>query len=163
MWWGNVESKRHMRGNVHVHFILDTPDAPWHLKSPLGIPVETPTHRKHAFIRAMSLTQANRPCRTMPSTHESSTMAGPWRDMICGTVGGMASKIAEHPLDTVKVRLQANPGGFYRGTMHCLGHSMRHDGIVGLYQVQWDGCMHRSNALTNKHDGTYVCRGYPAH
>lgn len=103
------------------------------------------------------------------SSGSGSVPLEPWRDMVCGTVGGMVSKLAEHPLDTIKVRLQAGGQGaamvhgrdsmaapVYRGPLHCLTHTLRHEGLMGLYQVSAVRSLSTQKQLTREiHDMRY--------
>jgi hypothetical protein len=71
---------------------------------------------------------------------------GPWgsaywrsalRDIIAGTLGGIAGKLIEFPFDTVKVRLQAGgSNGFpsYAGPMDCFRKILQHEGVRTLYR-----------------------------
>ena len=56
------------------------------------------------------------------------------RDIAAGTAAGFASKPLEYPLDTIKVRLQADSAGRYRSTLHCLTVSLRESGVKGIYR-----------------------------
>jgi len=74
------------------------------------------------------------------------TVVDPWqewrsaaRDIISGTVGGIAQVIAGHPLDTVKVRLQtqvvkAGEAPQFSGMMDCVRKTIKHEGFRGLYK-----------------------------
>ena len=50
------------------------------------------------------------------------------KDLIAGTLGGVASIVAGQPLDTAKVRLQANPTA-YKGFVQCLTSMIRTEGV----------------------------------
>jgi solute carrier family 25 (mitochondrial carnitine/acylcarnitine transporter), member 20/29 len=52
------------------------------------------------------------------------------RDVVAGAFAGACNVVAGHPLDTVKVVLQASSPGQYRGTMH----AAKHLGFRGLYR-----------------------------
>jgi len=61
------------------------------------------------------------------------------KDILSGTMGGIAQTIAGHPLDTVKVRLatQVRIHGqkpMYNGMIDCLAKTFRDEGFVGLYK-----------------------------
>ena len=59
------------------------------------------------------------------------------KDMLFGSLAGMAGKIIEYPFDTVKVRLQSQPEHLplrYTGPVDCFRQSLRSDGILGLYR-----------------------------
>uniref|UniRef100_F1L6P6 Mitochondrial basic amino acids transporter n=1 Tax=Ascaris suum TaxID=6253 RepID=F1L6P6_ASCSU len=53
-------------------------------------------------------------------------------DFIAGCFGGAAGVLAGHPLDTVKVRLQTQTPGQYKGTVHCFTSIVRNEGVSGL-------------------------------
>ncbi|KAJ3325146.1 hypothetical protein HDV06_004903 [Boothiomyces sp. JEL0866] len=53
-------------------------------------------------------------------------------DLTAGIFGGSAGVLAGHPLDTIKVRLQA-PGQRY-GVVGCFSQIVRNEGVTGLYK-----------------------------
>ncbi|KAJ1649803.1 hypothetical protein IWQ61_009222, partial [Dispira simplex] len=60
-------------------------------------------------------------------------------DRIHGFAAGIASGITKlavgHPFDTIKVRLQTEGGfGRFRGPLHCLQTTLRHEGFFALYK-----------------------------
>lgn len=68
-------------------------------------------------------------------------MAGAWKDVAAGTVGGVAICAVGHPFDTLKVRLQTQGGSaaapatlLYRNTWDCLVKTLKWEGIGGLYK-----------------------------
>eukprot|EP01013_Petalomonas_cantuscygni_P004269 TRINITY_DN1459_c0_g1_i1.p1 TRINITY_DN1459_c0_g1~~TRINITY_DN1459_c0_g1_i1.p1 ORF type:complete len:319 (+),score=47.30 TRINITY_DN1459_c0_g1_i1:187-1143(+) len=66
--------------------------------------------------------------------HESQwRMPAAAKEIFAGTCAGLASKPLSFPLDTVKVRLQNDSAGHYRGTWHCLRLSLKESGLRGLY------------------------------
>ena len=50
-----------------------------------------------------------------------------------GTISGWGQTLAGQPFDTVKVRLQANPGQ-YSGPMQCFMDCVKREGVAGLYK-----------------------------
>lgn len=59
------------------------------------------------------------------------------RDLMAGTLGGIAGKLIEFPFDTVKVRLQAggeNGRPVYSGPMDCFRRILQHEGVRTLYK-----------------------------
>ncbi|EGG13508.1 mitochondrial substrate carrier family protein [Cavenderia fasciculata] len=58
------------------------------------------------------------------------------KDIVAGSVGGVAQLVTGHPLDTIKVRLQTQPVGapLYSGTMDCLKKTIAQEGFGGLYK-----------------------------
>uniref|UniRef100_A0AC35UGP0 Mitochondrial carrier protein n=1 Tax=Rhabditophanes sp. KR3021 TaxID=114890 RepID=A0AC35UGP0_9BILA len=55
-------------------------------------------------------------------------------DFLAGTVGGIAGVITGHPLDTVKVHLQAESHGSKFGMIECIRNILKKDGALGLYK-----------------------------
>ncbi|XP_029439788.1 solute carrier family 25 member 48 isoform X2 [Rhinatrema bivittatum] len=53
-------------------------------------------------------------------------------DFIAGWVGGVASVIVGHPLDTVKTRLQAGKG--YGSTLNCILRVYRNENVAGFFK-----------------------------
>ncbi|XP_006017283.1 solute carrier family 25 member 48 isoform X2 [Alligator mississippiensis] len=53
-------------------------------------------------------------------------------DFVAGWVGGAASVIVGHPLDTVKTRLQAGQG--YRNTLNCVFTVYRNETVAGFFK-----------------------------
>jgi solute carrier family 25 carnitine/acylcarnitine transporter 20/29 len=61
----------------------------------------------------------------------------PAKDVIAGTVAGVAGIATGHPLDTVKVRLQTATtcgGQAYAGVVDCVKAIVRQDGLRGLFR-----------------------------
>ncbi|KAJ5609886.1 Mitochondrial ornithine carrier protein AmcA/O.t1.c1 [Penicillium herquei] len=59
------------------------------------------------------------------------------KDIVFGSVAGMAGKLIEYPFDTVKVRLQSQPEHLplrYTGPLDCFRQSFQTDGVRGLYR-----------------------------
>ncbi|EGC43471.1 amino acid transporter [Histoplasma capsulatum var. duboisii H88] len=59
------------------------------------------------------------------------------KDIIYGSIAGIAGKFIEYPFDTVKVRLQSQPAGLpllYKGPIDCFRKSFQATGINGLYR-----------------------------
>ncbi|KAF2146723.1 uncharacterized protein K452DRAFT_348435 [Aplosporella prunicola CBS 121167] len=58
------------------------------------------------------------------------------KDIVFGSVAGIAGKFIEYPFDTVKVRLQSQPDHIqlYRGPLDCFQKSWAKDGVMGLYR-----------------------------
>uniref|UniRef100_H2ZQA9 Mitochondrial carrier protein n=1 Tax=Ciona savignyi TaxID=51511 RepID=H2ZQA9_CIOSA len=66
-------------------------------------------------------------------TEIDETMAAHTGDaFIAGWVGGAASVLVSHPLDTVKVRLQTNTA--YKGAMDCAIKTFTKEGVRGFYK-----------------------------
>lgn len=64
----------------------------------------------------------------------------PIEHIVFGTIAGAAGKIAEYPLDTLMVRLQAQDLGgnetkkHFNGAIDCVKKSFKEGGVVGLYR-----------------------------
>lgn len=58
------------------------------------------------------------------------------KDLICGSLGGLAGTCASHPLDTIRIRLQLqdhyNP--MYKGILDCGKQAVSKEGFLGLYK-----------------------------
>ncbi|KAJ3063869.1 hypothetical protein HDU98_000369 [Podochytrium sp. JEL0797] len=70
--------------------------------------------------------------------HASSPKAF-WIDFLAGTVGGVAGVVVGHPLDTVKVRLQAQAmtqanQRKYSGVVNCVATILKEEKFKGLYK-----------------------------
>ena len=70
------------------------------------------------------------------------TAEPPWvratKDILAGTVGGIAIVFVGHPFDTVKVRLQTQStiSHVYSGPLDCVRKTAKWEGIRGFYKVQ---------------------------
>ena len=53
-------------------------------------------------------------------------------ELFAGSVGGGVGMLVGHPLDTVKVRMQASDG--YRSALHCVVRTSRAEGPLALYK-----------------------------
>jgi solute carrier family 25 (mitochondrial thiamine pyrophosphate transporter), member 19 len=101
-----------------------------------------------ALKQAVAHARAKRQAGRVPSNSDGSSAEGltSWEKFMCGVLAGSASKLALHPADVVKKRLQvmglrrhASYGaslalGSYTGAMQCLGAIARTEGIHGLYK-----------------------------
>ncbi|XP_041858752.1 solute carrier family 25 member 45 [Melanotaenia boesemani] len=56
----------------------------------------------------------------------------PFLEFIAGSISGALGLAVGHPLDTIKVRLQAQSG--YRGIFHCVAKSYSHEGLHGFFK-----------------------------
>ncbi|XP_037540266.1 solute carrier family 25 member 45 [Nematolebias whitei] len=56
----------------------------------------------------------------------------PFLEFIAGSVSGAVGLAVGHPLDTVKVRLQAQ--SVYRGIFHCVAKTYSHEGVHGFFR-----------------------------
>ena len=72
------------------------------------------------------------------SAKEHAVIHSPLSYSIAGTVGGLISVIVGHPLDTIKVRLQAMeilaPKRKFSGTLDCIMQTVRKEGAVALFK-----------------------------
>ncbi|KAK0559694.1 mitochondrial ornithine carrier protein [Tilletia horrida] len=59
------------------------------------------------------------------------------KDVLFGSLAGMAAKYFEHPFDLVKVRLQSQPHDrphIYNGALDCFKQTISREGVLGLYR-----------------------------
>jgi len=58
------------------------------------------------------------------------------KNVVAGTVAGVAVCIVGHPFDTLKVRLQTQPinNPIYSGLADCFYKTLKWEGISGLYK-----------------------------
>ncbi|KAM0748495.1 mitochondrial carrier [Meredithblackwellia eburnea MCA 4105] len=59
------------------------------------------------------------------------------KDILYGSAAGIASKLVEHPLDLVKVRLQSQPldqPAKFKGPLDCLIQTFKGEGLKGLWR-----------------------------
>jgi solute carrier family 25 carnitine/acylcarnitine transporter 20/29 len=68
-----------------------------------------------------------------PAKKENAFVLG-LKDVVAGSLGGVAQVLSGHPLDTVKVRLQTQTTLVYKGTIDCLSKTVKEEGFVGLYK-----------------------------
>ncbi|KAI6213697.1 hypothetical protein M3Y94_00181600 [Aphelenchoides besseyi] len=64
----------------------------------------------------------------------SSLVAQKYSGLVAGLTSGVAGVLAGHPLDTVKVRLQTQKPGTYRGICHCFTSILKQENVRGLYK-----------------------------
>nr|XP_039248987.1 mitochondrial carnitine/acylcarnitine carrier protein-like [Styela clava] len=67
------------------------------------------------------------------------TEQNPWRNLVAGGVGGVATAVSGHPFDTVKVRLQTHSllgstQRTYRNALDCSIKILKGEGIRGFYK-----------------------------
>lgn len=79
----------------------------------------------------MSDSTVSTPSHVLPKKESSLAIA--IKDIVAGSVGGVAQVLSGHPLDTVKVRLQTQ-AGVYKGTVDCLTRTIKEEGFAGLYK-----------------------------
>jgi hypothetical protein len=100
------------------------------------------------------------PDRANPTSHTAArpnteTSAPAWwlacRSLLSGATAGLLGKLAVYPLDTVKKRLQVQPGAHasakhhYKGTLHAMRTIAVEEGVIrGLYRGESD--WHESEA-----------------
>lgn len=68
-----------------------------------------------------------------PGDHDV-TWADVGKDILSGTVGGIAQVLTGQPFDTTKVRLQSAPEGKYSGAIDCAKRLLAQDGVSGFYK-----------------------------
>ncbi|CUM62987.1 uncharacterized protein PRCAT00000548001 [Priceomyces carsonii] len=53
---------------------------------------------------------------------------------LAGLFSGVMKNVVGHPFDTIKVRLQTSPKGYFKGPMDCSWQTLRNEGIRGFYK-----------------------------
>lgn len=74
---------------------------------------------------------------SLEPSHSQQQAFNALKDVVFGSLAGMAGKYVEYPFDTVKVRLQSQPDNKplrYTGPLDCFRQSLRRDGFLGLYR-----------------------------
>lgn len=69
-------------------------------------------------------------------TEQSATQIAA-KEILFGSISGIAGKFVEYPFDTIKVRLQSQPStgtAQYTSTLDCIRQTLRNDGYQGLYR-----------------------------
>lgn len=69
------------------------------------------------------------------SDQSATSVAG--KEILFGSISGVAGKFVEYPFDTLKVRLQSQPSvgkAHYSSTFDCFRQTIRNDGYRGLYR-----------------------------
>lgn len=56
------------------------------------------------------------------------------KDVLSGTIGGIAQVLVGQPLDILKVRLQTSPPGTYTGMVDCATRIVRNEGPLAFYK-----------------------------
>lgn len=62
---------------------------------------------------------------------------GALKDFLAGGVGGSCLVVVGHPFDTVKVRLQSDTAGVYKGVGDCVKKTVAEGGPLALYRGVW--------------------------
>ncbi|KAJ6131628.1 hypothetical protein N7523_001334 [Penicillium sp. IBT 18751x] len=57
-----------------------------------------------------------------------------YKGFVAGVFSGIAKLSVGHPFDTIKVRLQTNTDGRFRGPLDCTLQTVRKEGVRGLYK-----------------------------
>jgi len=57
-----------------------------------------------------------------------------YKGFVAGVFSGVAKLSVGHPFDTIKVRLQTSEISQFRGPLQCLVHTVRYEGVFGLYK-----------------------------
>ncbi|WVQ72121.1 hypothetical protein IAR50_001666 [Cryptococcus sp. DSM 104548] len=56
------------------------------------------------------------------------------KDLIGGSIGGIAQVLVGQPFDIVKVRVQTSPPGTYKSPLECATRLLKNDGPLGFYK-----------------------------
>jgi len=86
--------------------------------------------------RSPSLPQKNTMATSDLLTSSYTALTSSGKDILAGTVGGMATVLVGHPLDTIKVRLQAQSSAnpMYSGAWDCAVKTWKFEGFRGFYK-----------------------------
>jgi hypothetical protein len=57
------------------------------------------------------------------------------KDLVGGSIGGIAQVLVGQPFDIVKVRIQTSPSGTYASPLECAKQLLKADGPRGFYKV----------------------------
>ena len=57
------------------------------------------------------------------------------KHFIAGSASGVALVLAGHGFDTIKVRLQTETTGKFRGPNHCLAVTLRQEGVISFRKM----------------------------
>lgn len=57
------------------------------------------------------------------------------KDLVGGSIGGIAQVLVGQPFDIVKVRIQTSPSGTYASPLDCAKQLLKADGPRGFYKV----------------------------
>ncbi|KAL7422412.1 Mitochondrial carrier protein ymc2 [Cryptotrichosporon argae] len=57
-----------------------------------------------------------------------------WKELIAGSVGGIAQVMVGQPFDIVKVRIQTAPVGTYASPLECATRLLKNEGPLGFYK-----------------------------
>ena len=68
--------------------------------------------------------------------HVAGPVTSRFQETVAGLIAGGVGKIVEHPLDTVKVRLQEEPG-HYRNAVDCCRRMLNEEGRSSFYRGVW--------------------------
>ena len=78
-----------------------------------------------------NMTDAKIPVDIIQPIHEPAAISpanSAIRELVCGSAGGMAGKIVEHPFDLCKVRLQTSQQ--FTGAIDCLRSTIKNEGFT---------------------------------
>ena len=56
------------------------------------------------------------------------------KTFLAGGAGGASLVLVGQPLDTIKVRIQADTGGLYKGMLDCASQAIKKEGPLALYK-----------------------------
>ena len=57
-----------------------------------------------------------------------------FKGFLAGIVSGITKLLVGHPFDTIKVRLQIDGSGIYKGPWDCFAKTVRREGLFALYK-----------------------------
>ena len=116
------------------------PSVPWAHRQSIAFYISSQQAHTTSSHTISSTTISSSPPRTSSSslTHpltistDRSTVWPHVKHFIAGSASGVSLVLAGHAFDTVKVRLQANTDGRFKGPLHCLAVTVREEGVCLL-------------------------------
>ncbi|KAJ3062682.1 hypothetical protein HDU98_001444, partial [Podochytrium sp. JEL0797] len=116
----------------------DTQPCPTSLLRGILTTEKSDRHKKKFHSGDLGKEMVEEDAGVIEALHASSPKAF-WIDFVAGTVGGVAGVVVGHPLDTVKVRLQAQAmtqanQRKYSGVVNCVATILKEEKVKGLYK-----------------------------
>jgi hypothetical protein len=96
------------------------------LDSPVPQPIPTSSH-----ARKLVMSEIISPPLGTPGLRLTQTQ----KDLVGGSIGGIAQVLVGQPFDIVKVRIQTSPSGTYASPLECAKQLLKADGPRGFYKV----------------------------
>ncbi|KAJ3358608.1 hypothetical protein GGF32_010129 [Allomyces javanicus] len=101
---------------------------------------ETPSYGTYFFMYealCRGLAARRKPVEGVDPVKDAATMLSPIELMLAGGLSGIAGWMSTYPADVIKTKIQSADPGTFRGMLHCAQHTIKVEGITGL----WRGAM----------------------